>query len=219
MTQYTGPSPHTLYPLPAHRRLCFLKPLLNHPQIQVGDYTYYDDFEHPERFMQNVLYLFDFVGDQLIIGKFCAIASGVKFIMNGGNHHTEWLTSYPFPIFGQGWESVMPDTWPHKGDMVIGNDVWIGYQATLMPGVQVGDGAIVGAQAVVTHDVPPYAIVGGNPAKVLKYRFSESVIETLLTVRWWDWEIEKITRYLPFLCSANIAGLMSTLAVEQGNQS
>jgi virginiamycin A acetyltransferase len=154
-----------------------------------------------------VLYHFDFIGDRLIIGKFCAIASDVKFIMNGGNHRTDWFTNYPFPIFGQGWEVAMPDQWPHKGDTVIGNDVWIGYGATLMPGVQVGDGAIIAAQAVVTKSVPPYAVVGGNPAQIIRYRFDEATIEALLEIQWWHWEIEQITRHLRALCGADLAAL------------
>jgi len=150
-----GPSPDTRHPITGQTRLVYLKPILTNPNIIVGDYTYYDDFENPENFERNVLYPFDFIGDKLIIGKFCAIASDVKFIMNGGNHRTDWLTNYPFPVFGQGWEAAMPEEWPHKGDTTIGHDVWIGYGATLMPGVQIGDGAIVAAQSVVTKSVDP----------------------------------------------------------------
>lgn len=202
-----GPSPTTRHPIPDITRTAFLNTLITNPNIVVGDYTYYDDFENPENFERNVLYHFDFIGDKLIIGKFCSIASDVKFIMNGGNHRTDWFTNYPFPVFGQGWESVMPSEWPNKGDTVIGHDVWIGYGATLMPGVQVGDGAIVAAQSVVTKAVPPYAVVGGNPAQVIRYRFDEATIEALLTIQWWHWDIEKITRHLPAICGADLQAL------------
>ncbi|MBD1919111.1 MULTISPECIES: CatB-related O-acetyltransferase [Cyanophyceae] len=206
-----GPHPTTRYPIPGITRTAFLNTLVTNPNILVGDYTYYDDFENPENFERNVLYHFDFIGDKLIIGKFCSIASDVKFIMNGGNHRTDWFTNYPFPVFGQGWESVMPNEWPYKGDTVIGHDVWIGYGATLMPGVQVGDGAIIAAQSVVTKAVPPYAVVGGNPAQVIRYRFDETTIEALLEVQWWHWEIEKITRHLPVICGADLQALREAL--------
>ncbi len=209
-----GPSPQTRYPIPEQTRLVYLKTIIKNPNIIVGDYTYYDDFNNPENFERNVLYHFDFIGDQLIIGKFCAIASDVKFIMNGGNHRTDWLTNYPFPIFGNGWESVMPDAWPFKGNTVIGNDVWIGYGATIMPGIKIGDGAIIGAQAVVTRDVPPYTIVGGNPAKEIRKRFEDSMIEDLLNIRWWDWDIQKITRHLHAICGADIGALRRILDTE-----
>lgn len=209
-----GPSPETRYPIPEQTRLVYLKTIIKNPNIIVGDYTYYDDFDHPENFEKNVLYHFDFIGDQLIIGKFCSIASDVKFIMNGGNHRTDWLTNYPFPVFGNGWESAMPDSWPFKGNTVIGNDVWIGYGATIMPGIQIGDGAIIATQSVVTRDVPPYTIVGGNPAQEIRKRFEESIIEELLNIRWWDWDIEKITRYLHVICGADIEALRQALDSE-----
>ncbi|WRH67215.1 MAG: CatB-related O-acetyltransferase [Planktothrix sp. GU0601_MAG3] len=210
-----GPSPQTRYPIPEQTRLVYLKTIIKNPNIIVGDYTYYDDFENPENFEKNVLYHFDFIGDQLIIGKFCAIASDVKFIMNGGNHRTDWLTNYPFPVFGNGWESAMPDSWPFKGNTVIGNDVWIGYGATIMPGINIGDGAIIGTQSVVTRDVPPYTIVGGNPAKEIRKRFKDSVIEELLNIRWWDWDIQKITRYLQGICGADIEALRQVLDTDR----
>ena len=202
-----GPTPNTRYPIPGVTRTAFLNTLITQPNIIVGDYTYYDDFENPENFERNVLYHFDFIGDKLIIGKFCSIASDVKFIMNGGNHRTDWFTNYPFPIFGQGWEVAMPDEWPYKGDTVIGHDVWLGYGATLMPGVQVGDGAIVAAQSVVTKSVAPYAVVGGNPAREIRRRFDEATIQALLALQWWHWDIEKITRHLPAICGADLAAL------------
>jgi virginiamycin A acetyltransferase len=202
-----GPSPQTRYPIPGQTRLAFLKNIVKNPSILVGDYTYYDDFEDPENFERNVLYHFDFEGDRLIIGKFCSIASDVKFILNGGNHCTDWFTNYPFPVFGNGWEHAMPDSWPNKGDTVIGNDVWIGYGAMLMPGVQVGDGAIIATGSVVTRNVEPYAVVGGNPAALIRKRFDDAVIQTLLHIRWWDWDIQKITRHLPAICGGDLATL------------
>ncbi len=197
------------YPLANQTRTGFLKNHITRPNIQVGDYTYYDDPAGMQEFERNVLYHFDFIGDRLIIGKFCSIATGVKFIMNGGNHRTDWLTNYPFPIFGGAWAAAMPEKWPNKGDTIIGNDVWIGHGATLMPGVQVGDGAIIAAEAVVTSNVKPYAVVGGNPAKLLRNRFDAPTIDQLLQLRWWDWPIEKITEKIREICSADIAALAS----------
>jgi virginiamycin A acetyltransferase len=203
-----GPSPEMRYPMPGQTRLVFLKNIITNPNIIVGDYTYYDDFENPENFERNVLYHFDFIGDRLIIGKFCAIASDVKFIMNGGNHCTDWFTNYPFPVFGEGWEAAMPDHWPHKGDTVLGSDVWLGYGATLMPGVEIGHGAIVASQSVVTKSVPPYTVVGGNPAREIHQRFDPETSQTLLEIQWWHWDIEKITRNLPAICSGDLKALM-----------
>jgi virginiamycin A acetyltransferase len=190
----TAPDKNIKFPLQNYDRLCFLKNVVKNPNIIVGDYTYYDDFENVENFEKNVKYHFDFVGDKLIIGKFCMIASDVKFIMNGANHLTKALTTYPFAIFGQGWENAMEGKhYPKKGDILIGNDVWIGYNATIMAGVTIGDGAIIATNATVIKDVEPYTIVGGNPATLIKKRFSDDVIEKLLKLKWWDWSIEKIT--------------------------
>lgn len=197
-----GPDPNNIFPLYPYKNLVFLKNIIKNPNITVGDYTYYDDFENPENFLKNVKYHFDFTGDQLIIGKFCMIASGVEFIMNGANHLTEAISAYPFAIFGKGWENAMDGkSYPTKGNTVIGNDVWMGYKATIMPGIKIGDGAIIGSGAVVTKDVEPYSIVGGNPAKSVRKRFDEDKIKALLEMRWWDWDIEKIT--------ANAANLTS----------
>jgi len=195
------------YPLANQTRTGFLKNHITRPNIQVGDYTYYDDPAGMHEFEKNVLYHFDFIGDRLIIGKFCSIATEVKFIMNGGNHRTDWLTNYPFPIFGGAWTAAMPENWPNKGDTIIGNDVWIGHGATLMPGIKVGDGAIIAAQAVVASNVDPYAVVGGNPAKLLRTRFDAPTIHQLLQLRWWDWPIEKITERVKEICSADVAAL------------
>ncbi|TBV25992.1 chloramphenicol acetyltransferase [Meridianimaribacter sp. CL38] len=196
------PDPNTVFPLANYDKLCFLKNYINNPNIEVGDYTYYDDFEDVSNFEKNVKYHFDFIGDKLIIGKFCMIASGATFIMNGGNHLTEATSAYPFAIFGGAWQHAMDDkTYPTKGNTIIGNDVWIGHDATIMPGVTIRDGAIIATKAIVTKDVEPYTIVGGNPAKPIKERFSEDTISKLLELKWWDWEIEKITKHLDKLTS------------------
>ena len=196
------PDPNTVFPLANYDKLCFLKNYINNPNIEVGDYTYYDDFEAVSNFEKNVKYHFDFIGDKLIIGKFCMIASDANFIMNGGNHLTEATSAYPFAIFGGAWQHAMGGkSYPTKGDTVIGNDVWIGHNATIMPGVTIGDGAIIATKAVVAKNVEPYTIVGGNPAKPIKKRFSEDTISKLLELKWWDWDIEKITQHVDKLSS------------------
>lgn len=204
-----GPDKVIKYPLKDYDRLCFLKNIVKNPNIIVGDYTYYDDFEDVENFEKNVKYHFDFVGDKLIIGKFCMIASDVKFIMNGANHLTNALTTYPFAIFGNGWEKAMDGkSYPQKGDIIIGNDVWIGYNATIMAGVTIGDGAIIATNSTVIKDVEPYSIVGGNPAAEIKKRFSAETISKLLELKWWNWDIEKITANLQCLTDADIEKLI-----------
>jgi virginiamycin A acetyltransferase len=204
----TGPDKNLQFPLRDYNRLCFLKNIIRNPNIQVGDYTYYDDFEDVANFEKNVKYHFDFIGDKLIIGKFCMIGSGVTFIMNGANHLTDAVTAYPFAIFGNGWEGAMDGkSYPNKGNIVICNDVWIGYNATIMAGVKVGDGAIIGTNSTVTKDVEPYSIVRGNPAKEIRKRFDPEQIKTLLDLKWWDWSIEKITANLHNLTTNNIDAL------------
>ncbi len=205
----TAPDANEKFPLPNYNRLCFLKNIITNPNIIVGDYTYYDDFEDVRNFEKNVKYHFDFIGDKLIIGKFCMIASGVTFIMNGANHLTEAVSTYPFAIFGHGWTEAMDGkTYPTKGDTVIGNDVWIGYNAVIMPGVQIGDGAVIASNSTVTKDVAPYTIVGGNPAKEIRRRFSEKEIEQLLELQWWNWDLEKITQNVAHLTGENIQALL-----------
>lgn len=202
------PDKNEKFPLNNYDRLCFLKNIVKNPNIIVGDYTYYDDFETVENFEKNVKYLFDFTGDKLIIGKFCMIASDVTFIMNGANHLSKAITSYPFAIFGKDWANAMEGKqYPIKGNTIIGNDVWIGYGATIMPGVKVGDGAIIATKSVVTNDVAPYSIVGGNPAKEVRKRFSDEHIRQLLEISWWNWPIEKITSNVQHLTSNNIEKL------------
>ncbi len=204
-----GPDKNIKFPLENYDRLCFLKNVVKNPNIIVGDYTYYDDFENVENFEKNVKYLFDFVGDKLIIGKFCMIASDVKFIMNGANHMTDSLSTYPFAIFGNGWENAMEGkVYPKKGNITIGNDVWIGYNATIMAGVTIGDGAIIATNSTVIKDVEPYSVVGGNPAKEIKKRFSKEVITKLLKLQWWNWDIQKITKNIQNLTDNEIENLV-----------
>ena len=204
-----GPDPREKHPMAGFPQVCFIKNTVTDPNIEIGDYTYYDDPEDSENFTRNVLYHFPFIGDKLIIGKFCALARGVKFIMNGANHKLSGISTYPFQIFGNGWETVMPALvdLPYKGDTVIGNDVWIGYDALIMPGVKIGNGAIIAARSVVTADVPAYAVVGGNPAAILKTRFPAETVARLQALAWWDWPIDAITRHLPRIVAGDIAAL------------
>lgn len=204
----SGPRPEIKHPIPMHPRVGFLKPLINRPNIEIGDFTYYDDPDGPDAFAEKcVLHHYEFIGDRLVIGKFTAIAEGARFIMNGANHAMLGFSTYPFNIFGGGWEEGFDETiWVRelRGDTVIGNDVWIGMEAVVMPGVTIGDGAIVAARSVVTHDVPPYAIAAGNAARVVKMRFDKQTVRRLLAVAWWDWPVDKITRNLDAIRGADI---------------
>ena len=203
-----GPDPQVRFPLQNYDRLCFLKNVISNPNIIVGDYTYYDDFDDVVNFEKNVKYLFDFTGDKLVIGKFCMIASGVTFIMNGANHLANSISAYPFAIFGNGWEDAMEGkSYPTKGDTVIGNDVWIGYNATIMAGIKIGDGAIIATNATVTKDIEPYSIVGGNPAKEIRKRFSPDEIQRLLKLKWWEKDIEWVTKNVKNLTGQDIESL------------
>ena len=194
--------PQKIYPRTGDKETVYLKNVVKSPFITVGDYTMYNDFKNDPRAFEknNVLYHYPYVNnDRLIIGKFSSIACGAKFLFNSANHALKPLTTYPFPIFWKEWELEMTsitDAWDNKGDIVIGNDVWIGYEAVIMSGVTIGDGAIVGTRAVVTKDVPPYAIVGGVPAKIIRKRFDDKTIGTLLRLQWWNWPPEKIKRNL-----------------------
>lgn len=201
-----APNPNQKFPLANYTRLCFLKNVITNPNIIVGDYTYYDDFEDVANFEKNVKYHFDFTGDKLVIGKFCMIASGVTFIMNGANHLTDSISTFPFAIFGEDWKDAMEGkSYPTKGNTIIGNDVWIGYNATIMAGVTIGDGAIIATNSTVVKDVPPYTIVGGNPAKEIKKRFSESEIKRLLDLKWWDKDIDWITKHIKDLTGQDLS--------------
>ncbi|KZN64698.1 Vat [Pseudoalteromonas luteoviolacea CPMOR-1] len=205
----TGPNPNNKHPLAGFPQVGFLKNFITSDNISVGDFTYYDDPAGPENFEKNVLYHFDFIGDKLKIGKYCAIATGVKFIMNGANHKMSGFSTYPFQIFGNGWEKVMPKEGelPYKGDTEIGHDVWIGYESTIMPGVKIGNGAIIASKSVVTHDIPPYSIVGGNPAKVIKMRFEQDTVDMLQDIGWWNWPIEKVTEHLDAIVGNDLEAL------------
>lgn len=211
-----GPDPTDPHPLAGFPQVCFIKNTVRNPNIIVGDYTYYDDPLDAENFERNVLYHYPFIGDKLIIGKFCAIAKGAQFIMNGANHKVSGISTYPFQIFGNGWEKVMPGEGdlPYKGDTVIGNDVWIGYEALIMPGVHVGNGAIIASRSVVTSDVPPYTIVGGNPAKPVRARFAPEIVAQLESLAWWDKSPEWITQHLEQIVSGDVEAL---LACRPGN--
>jgi virginiamycin A acetyltransferase len=208
-----GPDPLNPHPMPGFPRVGFLKPLVDRKNIEIGEYTYYDDPDGPEHFVRKcVLYHYDFVGDRLVIGRFCALACGVAFIMNGANHPTGGFSTYPFNIFGDGWEHGFdPKTWQDalRGDTVVANDVWIGREATILPGVTIGDGAIVAARSVVSIDVPPYAVVAGNPARVVRMRYDDATIARLLAIAWWNWPPERISRHLDAIRGADIGRLES----------
>ena len=201
-----GPNPDAVYPNEKIRQIVFIKNVITRPNIEVGDYTYYDDLDGPERFQERVTHHYDFIGDKLIIGKFCAIGRGVEFIMNGANHRMGSVTTYPFNIMGHGWEAFAPtlEELPLKGDTVVGNDVWFGQNVTVLPGVHIGDGAIIAANSVVTKDVPPYCIAGGNPCRVIRRRFDEELTEYLLELKWWDWDADQIFGNMEALCSGDL---------------
>ncbi len=201
-----------IYPRPHDQQTVYLKDVITGPNIEVGDYTIYNDFVHdPCDFERNnVLYHYPVNGDRLIIGKFCSIACGARFLFTSGNHAMQSLSTYPFPIFFDEWDlpaNRIRDAWDNKGDTVIGNDVWIGYEAVILSGVTIGNGAIIGARAVVTKDVPPYTIVGGIPAKPIRRRFDDATIERLEALRWWDWDYEKIKRNIPAIRSGKLEAL------------
>lgn len=188
-----------IYPRSGDKETVYLKPVISNPNISVGEFTMYNDFVNdPMQFERNnVLYQYPINHDKLIIGKFCSIACGAKFIFNSANHTLSSVSTYPFPIFFEEWGLNIKDVataWDNKGDIIIGNDVWIGYEAVILAGVTVGDGAIIGTRAVVTKDVPPYTIVGGVPAKPIRKRFDNETLDELLKIRWWDWPEEKIAR-------------------------
>lgn len=200
------PNPNEIFPN-AYKTSCFIKNVVKAPNIIIGDYTYYDDADPTHFETNNVLFNYPEFGDRLIIGKFCAIASGTKFIMGPANHRISSVTTYPFHVFGGAWEENTPahlSQLPFKGDTVIGNDVWIGRESIIMPGVQIGDGAIIGAYSVVTKDVPPYWVAGGNPARHIKKRFSDELTALLLELKWWDFEPEKLVDFLPLLCDPDL---------------
>lgn len=191
-----------IYPRTNDYETVYLKNVITDPSITVGDYTMYNDFVSDPRLFEknNVLYHYPVNHDKLIIGRFCSIACGAKFLFTSANHAMKSLSTYPFPIFFDEWGLDIKDVasaWDNKGDIVVGNDVWIGYKAVILSGVRIGDGAIIGARAVVTRDVPPYMIVGGVPAKEIKKRFDEDTIQKLQQIEWWNWPFDKIRQFLP----------------------
>lgn len=201
-----------IYPRNGDTQTVYLNAVVKDPSIEVGDYTIYNDFiSDPRQFEQNnVLYHYPINHERLIIGKFCSIACGVKFLFNCANHTLKSLSTYTFSLFYEDWElekSNVASAWDNKGDIVIGNDVWIGFEAVILAGVKIGDGAIIGTRAVVTKDVPPYSIVCGIPAKVIRKRYSPDIIEQLLSLRWWDWTKDRIKRNLPFIMAGNIENM------------
>lgn len=201
-----------LYPRTGDTQTIYLRDAIDGPNVEVGEYTIYNDFVHDPRDFErnNVLYHYPVNGDRLKIGKFCSIACGAKFLFNSANHALGSLSTYTFPIFYEEWgldRRSVADAWDNKGDIVVGNDAWIGYEAVILSGVTIGDGAVIGARAVVTKDVPPYTIMGGVPARPIRRRFDEATVETLLRLRWWDWPKEKIARNLVAIQRGEIAGL------------
>lgn len=201
-----------VYPRTGDNQTVYLKHVVTDPNISVGEYTMYNDFVNdPKDFQKNnVLYHYPINGDKLIIGKFCSIACGAKFLFTSANHTLKSLSTYPFPLFFEEWnldKANVTDSWDNKGDIVIGNDVWIGYEAVILSGVTIGDGAIIGTRAVVSKDVPPYTIVGGIPARPIRKRFSDEVIAALLEISWWDWSAERIRTNISAIRSGNIRDL------------
>ena len=205
-----------IYPRTGDNQTVYLNAVIKDPQIEVGDYTIYNDFiADPLLFEKNnVLYHYPIHREKLIIGKFCSIACGTKFLFNCANHTLKSLSTYTFPLFYEEWElekSNITTAWDNKGNIVIGNDVWIGYEAVIMAGVHIGDGAIIAARAVVTKDVPPYTIVGGTPAKEIRKRFDAEVIEQLLIQKWWDWSTDKIHQCLPYIAEGKLNELLAIM--------
>ncbi len=202
-----------IYPRSKDFQTVYLKSVVKGPNIEIGDYTIYNDFEHdPVDFEKNnVLYHYPINGDKLKIGRFCSVACGVKFVFTSANHTLRSLSTYTFPIFFEEWGLDVKNitkAWDNKGNIIVGNDVWIGYGAVILSGVTVGDGAIIGARAVVTKDVPPYTIVGGVPARQIRKRFDEETIKKLLTLQWWNWDYEKIRKNIPAIQSGDIESLL-----------
>ena len=202
-------NPEKIYPRTNDHETVYLKSVVKNPSIIVGNFTMYNDFVNdPRQFEKNnVLYHYPINHDRLVIGKFCSIACGAKFLFTSANHTQTSLSTYPFPIFFEEWGldvQSITSAWDNKGDIIIGNDVWIGYEAVILSGVTIGDGAIIGTRAVVTKDVPPYTIVGGVPAKQIRKRFSEETISELLELKWWDWTFEKISQNIEFIKNGDL---------------
>ena len=202
------PNPNVIHPINGYDKEIYIKPKITNSNIIVGEFSYISDSD----FESHVTHLYDFIGDKLIIGKFCQIASGVEFIMNGANHQMNAVTTFPFYTL-EGWDMEPPlmDDLPLKGDTVIGNDVWIGQNAVILPGVHIGDGAIIGANSVVGSNVEPYTLVAGNPARVIRKRFDDELIGYLLAFKWWDKSIEEINGLIPILTSSDLESVKEEL--------
>ena len=204
------PNPNVIHPIEGYDMEIYVKPTIKNPNIIIGDFTYIADSE----FESHVTHFYSWSRDRLIIGKFCQIASGVEFVMNDANHQMNAVSTFPFYTL-EGWDMKAPEPsdMPFKGDTVIGNDVWIGQNAVILPGVQIGDGAIIGANSVVGSDVAPYTIIIGNPAKVLRKRFDEELIALLLKLKWWNKSIEEINRLIPILSCSDLEKVRKALRV------
>lgn len=216
------PNPHDIYPINGCLTVTQVKPTITRPNIIVGDFTYFSDVD----FEKHVLHHYEFIGDKLIIGRFCQIAVGVTFIMNGANHQMNSVSTFPFYVMG--WEQAPPqmEDLPIKGDTVVGNDVWIGQNAVILPGVHIGDGAIIGLNSVVTHDVEPYSVVAGNPARIIRKRFDDELIAILMQLKWWNKSVDEIQELIPVLTDSDLTQvkvklkkLLQNKAVKQENQS
>lgn len=207
LTSTELPDPNRVFPN-EYKTSCFVKNVVKAPNVFIGDYTYYDDDAAPTEFEKNnILFNYPQFGEKLIIGKFCQIACGTTFIMGPANHRLCSVTTYPFNVFGGAFTQNTPDhisQLPHKGDTIVGNDVWLGRESVVMPGVKIGDGAIIAAYSVVAKDVEPYTVVGGNPARFIKKRFDDELIDLLLQLKWWDLQGEKLARILPLLCDPDL---------------
>lgn len=203
-----GPDPNSSHPIAGMPNMQFIKNTITRPNIIAGDYSYYFA-KNGELFEDQVLYHFPEIGDRLLIGNFCAFGPGTLIIMNGAAHNMSGFSTYPFHLFEHGWEQYAPsrEQLPLKGDTCIGNDVWVGLEATIMPGVTIGDGAIIAAKSVVTRNVSPYTIVGGNPAREIKKRFDDATIEELQQIQWWNWDITCINEHIDIITSADLAAL------------
>jgi virginiamycin A acetyltransferase len=213
-----APDPRVLHPIAGQQRVVFLRPLVRSPNVEVGEYTYYDSHGDPLAFERDAV-LYAFGPERLIIGRFCAIASDVRFLMPGANHADLGPSTFPFGVFGPPWDTTMDIVMsaPSRGDTVVGHDVWLGYSALVLPGVTIGHGAVVAAASVVASDVPPYAVVGGNPARVIRSRFSEEDVERLLRAAWWNWPIELVTQSARAIMSGTAAEL-ERIAAEHSAQ-
>lgn len=210
-----APDPLRAHPVPGHDRVAFLQAVVTDPRIVVGDYTYYDDPDGPEHF-QDRAFLYGYGPERLIIGKYCALAARTRFLMPGAQHADRGPSTFPFAIFGADWAHTMDLVMSavSKGDTRVGHDVWIGYDALILPGVTIGDGAVVAAASVVTADVPPYAIVAGNPARVVRSRFSDEDVERLLRVAWWHWPVTLVTEHAREIMSGTPADLERIAAAQ-----